>query len=176
MATALKKVDKYSNIIDITFATTADATLAFEEVNLGMSMFEKKGLLIHKWYVEFNNNFVTEMNQESDRVRVALTQSSELTSISLGQPSVIDMKEFEILEYGTAGNAQMIDWPSERDYCNLPGGGLLVSPRPLYAACITAGFGASVSTITTYIRLFFTLVDLKGDEYFELLETRHFFG
>jgi hypothetical protein len=59
------------------------------------------------------------------------------------------------------------------DYTSLSGGGILVAPRPLYIGMDT--IGAAAAGFCT-VRLYFTIITLQASEYFELLESRRFFG
>lgn len=169
----MAELDKYSNILGKAITMSAANTLTFEAIELGLSLFDKVGILIQR--IEFDPAFsaVAEMVANSDRMQIALTQSNQIASITLQESSVICAKEYQVHVSGAPATAQIAEGIQAIDYTSLAGGGLLIAPRPLYLAMTTAGFAAASGCT---IRLYFTVVKLKPEEYFELLESRQYFG
>lgn len=165
--------DKYSNIVQETVVTSAINTISFTEINIGLNLFDKVGLLISRVQWDPSNNFMTDMNAEGDRMRLALVQSNSIASLSLFERAVIDMIELDTILHAAGVSSFIHRQPLEQDYSNLPGGGILVSPRPLFLGINTDGFANVQSAVC---RLYFTIIKLKAEEYFELLESRRFFG
>jgi len=57
--------------------------------------------------------------------------------------------------------------PFVRDFSGLPGGGLIIAPRPLFVAVK----GNSLATaVTASLRAYFTVINLSADEYLELVD------
>lgn len=162
--------DKYANILYDSVVQSAVNTLTFNSVEIGLSLFDKVGILIHRieWFnAEFN------LVADADTVEFGLSTSNGWTAADSSEPSIITFHKMMMVDYGTAATAATIKQPILDDFTTLPGGGLLVTPRPLYIFCDSSALAAA-QTVKT--RLFFTIVQLKAEDYFELLETRQFFG
>lgn len=172
MATA-KQTDRYSNILTQSITMSGANTLTFQEVNIGISLFEKAGILISR--IEYQPTMATVdlMTASSDDIIMAVTTSNQLTSLTPEQQSVIHQMDFARFDFGTAASGQFFSVPWQYDFGQLPGGGLLITPRPWYVAMQSVGLASAGSG---YVRFYFTVVQLKPEEYFELLETRTFFG
>jgi hypothetical protein len=61
----------------------------------------------------------------------------------------------------------MYPLPFVKDYSNLPGGGLIVPSVNLYLAALGTSLGVAIYARST---LFFTYLQLKADDYWELVE------
>lgn len=162
--------DKYANVLFQEVTESAANTLTFESIDLGLSLFDKVGLLISRieWY-----NWEVRLLAAADVVNFGLSSSNQFTTVTAQENSIVTYHYFKVLDYGTAGNNWIFTSPLVDDFSTLPGGGLLVTPRPLYIFAQGANLGGA---ITATMRMFFTVVTLKPEEYFELLETRQFFG
>lgn len=172
MSSARSKTDRYANVITPRVEMSAANTLTFSEIDVGLNLFDKVGLLISR--IEFySTRFAAEMAASGDFVRMAITASNQITTIAPQENAVIAMEEHSVVEQGTAASAVIQKEPFVQDWSQLPMNGILVSPKPLYIAANTGGF-SQADTIDA--RIFFTIVKLKDAEYFELLESRRFFG
>lgn len=167
------KTDKFVNVLSQTITQSAVNTITFQEINVGLNIFDKVGMIIHQVRVAVATASMNEMLVNGDVFRFSIVTSNLLTSITLEQPAVVDSFNLNVIPHGTPASAEIQKNPFIIDYTSLPGGGLLVTPRPLYLALDTSGFSAVASAS---VRFFFTVVDLKPEEYFELLEARQFFG
>lgn len=165
--------DKYSNILALDITMSAADTLTFEEVEIGVNIFDKVGLLLHRVDIEVSNATKTALTAAADFFDVALVQSNQITTLSLQERAVID--KIKIGGLGTGANGfTTVREPWTLDYTGLPGGGLLTTPSPLWIAMDSASMAATIGFAT--VRMYFTLIKLKPEEYFELLEARRFFG
>lgn len=173
MATRSRTVDKYSNMMVKSISMSAANTLSFDEVDIGLSLFDKVGLQVQRIEYTINKGTLAEMTAANDTIEMALTTNDGISAITTDDRSVIHMYRLRRLDAGTAGNAVFFEQPVVFDFSSLSGGGLLITPRPLYVAMDTSGLA---SAGTAYLRIFFTVVKLQDSEYFELLETRHYFG
>lgn len=162
--------DKYANIIYDSVVESAANTLTFNSVDLGISLFDKVGLLISRieWY-EVHALLVA----GDDTFYYGLSTSNQFSSPAPEQTSIITFHKDQIYDYGVAGNNILHAEPYVDDFSTLPGGGILVTPRPLYCFALGANLA---SAGTAKFRMFFTITTLKAEEYFELLESRQFFG
>ena len=162
--------DKYPNILYDKVTESAANTLTFKELNIGLSLFDKVGILIHQihWY-----NFQTLLAAAGDTIQFGLSQSNSWAAPNADESSIIVLHEETIKDYGTAGNNQIWRQPQVDDYSTLPGGGILVAPKPLY---LFAKGSALANPSAPQARIFFTVMKLKPEEYFELLESRQYFS
>lgn len=170
---ASKTMDKFSNLMTQRITLSAANTLTFQEIELGLSIFDKVGMLLSRIEYEPSGGTMNEMTASGDELRLALTTSNQLTSLQVDEKSVIHSMVYKRFDAGTAGNANFYNLPFVHDFSQLPGGGILITPRPLYLAGDTDGVA---SPMVAYIRVYFTVIKLTPADYFELLETRQYFG
>lgn len=168
-----KVADRYSNVINTTLTLSAANTLTFQEIDVGLTIFQKVALLIERMDIFMPPASQAEFVAVTDWAQVALTQSNQIADLDIDEAAIIDMLQVTVVVHATAGNANIIINPWQRDFTQLGGGGLLIVPKPLFLAGLTAGFTAP-AVIT--LRFYFRIIALKPDEYFELLESRRFFG
>lgn len=167
------KKDSFSNIINVQVVESAANTLTFEEINVGLNLFDKAGLIIHRIDYHLVAASLNLLIANGDLTGCAITQSNSIDTLTPSERAVVDKVEFQYTQVGTPGNFEIHDMPLTKDYSSLPGGGILVTPKPLYAAIRSLSL-ASAATVN--IRLWFTVKKLSPADYFELLETRQYFG
>lgn len=172
MATA-RKADKYPNIINISCEQSATNTMTFEEVDLGMSLLDRSGIIIHRYEMWPENNALDALVANTDIITMGIAADSNLTDINLDERAVIDSVRLRPVVSGTPATSQVVTLPLEKSFESLPGEGLLVAPRPLYVGVDSAGMAAAITVI---FRIYFTIVKMADSDYFELLQSRRFFG
>ena len=162
--------DKYANLLFDEVTESGTNTLTFKELNFGVSLFDKKALLIHSihWY-QFDSKLIA----TSDNIQFGVSQSKAWTVATPSEPSIVTMRDYAVRDHGTAANALIWERPHVDDFSTFPGGGLLVVPKPLFLFIVGANLAAAAQV---QMRLYFTFVEMKDAEYLELLETRMFFG
>lgn len=165
--------DKFTNILTQALTLSAANTLTFAEIDVGLNLFDRVGLLINRAEFHIRSTVMAEFTAGGDNVQLGLTASNGLSQISETERAVIYKTTMARSDFGTAGSAQFTVQPLVVDFADLPGGGMLVAPKPLYFAGDSIGLA---SAHTFYLRLFFTIMTLKDADYFELLESRRFFG
>ena len=171
---AKKITDKFANIVQKSLANTVANELVFEEFNFGLNIFDKVGLIIHRIDYAIAPGAYNLLVDNSDHIEVALTQSNQLTGLSLIHNAVVDKFAINVASVAAAADyVLLLDIPWTHDFTGLPNGGILVAPKPLYMGIRSAGLAAVISGT---MRVSFTVIPLKGEEYFELLESRRFFG
>ena len=170
---ATKATDRFANIITESVECSTANTLTFQEITVGLSIFDKAGILLNRIEYIPSKAMIQEMTAADDTIEMAVTTSNTITTLSVTQTQVIDKVLLNRLDLGTAASGHILEVPIVRDMSTLPGGGVLITPRPWYIALNTAGL-ASAGTLT--IRFYFTVMKLQPAEYFELLETRTYFG
>jgi len=162
--------DKYSNIAMRAVTQTVLNTLTYSKFDFGVGILEKVGLIIHRIDIEFQSTNMVDLASAGDSITVALVTTNVPTSISSTVNSTIDL--FKIAAAG-AGTSQILETVYAHDFSNFPGGGLIVAPSSLYAALVTSGLGAMATIV---MKLHFSILEMKSDEYYELMQARAFYG
>lgn len=161
-----RQVDKFANKFYGTVVESAANTLTFAEIPTNVDVFSKKAWILHKleWYEKPADRGL--IVNSDDAIRIALTSSNKMTDLALDDAGVIDLLELNAIPY-TAVGVEIYDQPHIRDFTALPGGGLIIAPRPLYIAVQ----GVSIAAVATAsVRGYFTALDLNADEYLELVD------
>lgn len=157
--------DQFANKFYGTVTESAANTLTFAEIQTNVSVFDKQAWILHRleWYI---NPAMLQLSAADDRFTVALTNSNSITSLGLNDAAVIDEWELNC-HFATAVGLADIQQPIIRDFTQLPGGGIIIVPRPLFVACKGTSLGAAGSA---QVRGHFTVKELKADEYIELID------
>ena len=159
--------DKYSNKAYISLTESAANTLTFKELETGVSLFEKRAWIIHRIEYFIDNAAWAELLGAADSLMLGLVLSNKITSLDLSDAAVIDLVKINIGTAGTPASGFIGQSPRTRDFSTLPGGGHIVPPRPLYGAINAGGFSAAA---TSSIRFLYTAIEMKTEEYWELVE------
>ena len=165
--------DLYANTITKGVLSDAADAIVFNEISMGLNVFDKVGILIQRIEYIFNWSVFTAMNASADQFVQALTTSDQIVDLSVANLDVVDQYSVRRQDFGTAASGFVFERPAAHDFSTLAGSGLLIPPRPLYAAVQTVSIA---SAYTFYLRIFFKMVQLKDSEYLELLETRRAFN
>jgi hypothetical protein len=152
---------------------SAANTLTFEEIVIGVTLFQGAAIIIHRLEYDITSTNFALMTTAGDNIDVAITSDSSISTLSISQESVIDRMRTLRVDYGAAASGELIDPTFKRDFTDLPGGGLLVPPKPLYFAMTSGGLASAASMVA---RMYFSIIELKSDQYLELLETRRAFS
>lgn len=162
-------VDKFANTAYIKVTETAANTLTFKRLDTGIAIFEKVAWLIGRVEYFFDVFNATNFNGTGDQVSIALTVSNTIADLGLGKNEVIDAYILYRQDLGTAASGFMLELPYVKDFTNLPGGGMLIPPNPLFLGIKGTGLAAATSC---EIRLYYTILQLSPDQYWELVESR----
>jgi len=133
----------------------------------GISLFEKMAWLISR--VEYFISGYSSFNSTADMVTWGLSTTDQLTSISLSNGAVFDYANLQRLDLGVSATGMMINLPLVKDFSQLPGGGILVPPNPLYLGVVGNGMAAAMQVTA---KLYYLNYQLATDEYWELVESR----
>jgi len=163
---AMQSKDKFANKFYGSCVESAANTLTFNEIQTNVDVFSKQAWLLHRleWYL--SGTQVDKILQAADWISAALTSSDKLSTLDLSSPGVVDLMELGIHSL-TAVGYQFTQKPFIRDFSNLPGGGLIIAPRPLYVAVKGESLA---SAVTVAVRGYFTTMTLTADEYLELVD------
>ncbi len=170
---AVKRVsDAFANMATINCIESAANTLTFKKLETAFGTFEKIAWIVHRLEY-FLNSPSTAFNGTDDTLTVALTvsntMSSLITATAIADPAIIDNVAFARFDFGAAASGNFFEKPYVRDFTQLPSGGLIIPPAPLYGAIQGSGL-ASVGLCT--MRIYYTIKELATDEYWELVEAR----
>lgn len=165
---ATKKADKNANLAAIFVTETVAGTIAYSRFAFPFSIMDKVGLTVQR--IEYWIQGLANFNSTGDSVAVALCAASSIASISnQADPSILDSISLGRYDIGAAASGMLVTTPIIKDFADLPGGGILVAPTPLSIAIQGSGCG---STMSAWVRMWYTYMDLSTDEYWELVESR----
>lgn len=161
------KTDTFAQRFVIRVLQSAANTLTYAKLGLTLGLGEKKAWIIHKleWFLSITS--YQEMTSNGDTLLAALCTSSRPTSILLQDESIIAAVQVHRNDAGTAASGNLVQMPIVTDYTSLPGGGLILSPSPLYLAYYTAGL---TSAAVCELNGWYTEATLTDADYLQLIE------
>lgn len=163
-----KSTDKYANLAAVHPVEAVAGTAKFEKFAFPFSIMDKVGLLISR--IEYLFTSLTQLNSSGDILSCCLACDDGITDFQdFTQPSLIDSAYIARYDFGTAASGQLLASPLVRDFSQLPGGGILVAPNPLYGGVVSGGAGGVMGC---WVRLWYTYTTLATDEYWQLVESR----
>lgn len=161
--------DKFANIAYLKVTESSAATLTFAQLQLANNLISEKAALILN-RAEFMVSGLASLNSTGDYVDIALTVSDRVTPLDdLSQPEILFHQAVERVDHGTAATSHLVEWPFTRDFNSLPGGGILVPADRLYLGIKGTGTTPAISAI---MRLYYTVISLTTDDYWELIQAR----
>lgn len=164
--------DKYTNVGYI-HLTTALNTLSFEELGTFISVFEKKAFLISRLEYFIGSTAIKELDAETDELSYGMSTANTFAAASLAEPAIFDFNGDIAVLQGAGVSSHIIHQPQIKDLSTLPSGGVLVPSRPIFLWANSAGLAAAM---LVDVRVYFTVVDLKAEEYWELVEAMRIIG
>lgn len=165
---AKSSTDKYANVAAKVHLQAVTDALEFAKIDFPFSIMDKVGILIHR--VEWVPTSIGNLNSSGDTLVGALTTSNTLTDVTdPTDPQVIQYIRWRRLDIGTAASGLIYMDPYIVDYSDLPGGGILVAPSPLYLAVDSQGAAAACQI---NMRFFYTYLSLSSEDYWQLVESR----
>ena len=168
MAERKGKIDTYANIAAIFIAETVAGTPAYAKFAFPFSIMDKMALLISR--VEYWYGSIGQLNTSGDTLYAGLSTSSSVVDLTnQSDPVIVDSTRLLRVDLGAAASGTIVQQPYVKDFSNLPGGGILVAPAPLYAFVNAVGAGGVVSC---WVRLYYTYMELSTDDYWQLVESR----
>jgi hypothetical protein len=165
---AAKQQDKYANI-----ALGSQTMLSGNAVNTllptAININEKVGWILHR--VEFDHTAAAANWTVNERLVFGIAASPQVHGVhgnALTIPSVHGAIIRTCLSAYAANLCQVDTRPFLLDFSDLPSGGKLVPPQPLYIFSDNIGMGAP-GTLT--FRIYYTQIALSTEEYWEMVET-----
>lgn len=162
--------DQFANYAVITCPESAANTLTFKKLETGISLTEKVGWVINRieYYITHLN--ITLFNSAGDAFYYGLALSNGFATPAVDRNEIVDYNQVEYAVLGAAATTgEFLLRPFVKDLSNLPGGGILIPPAPLYLYAMGSGLSAA-NGVTA--RIHYTMKVLKVDEYWELVEAR----
>lgn len=157
--------DKYANIVGDIVTTSAADALTFGEINTGISLAQRLGLVIDEVRYFPAQAAIRELEADTDHLVMGLVSSNSVTDLlDMTDPRIIDQAMLTASLIGTAGNLNVQETPI-KSQLSPP---IIVATPRLYFALDTAG---ASTTISCRFRLHYRYVSLDRDEYLEIAET-----
>lgn len=158
--------DQYANKAYGSVTESAANTLTFSEITTNVNIFDKVAWVLTRieWYL--NQATLGLILDSADHLEIGLTASNGITSLSLSEAAVIDVLDYQRLQATSVGFSYF-DMPLVRDFGTMPGGGLIIAPRPLYVAAKGTSLASAASA---ECRFYFQQFEMAADEYLELID------
>lgn len=165
---AKSKADSFSNVAAMLVLESAANTQTALKFAFPFSIMDKMALIIQR--IEYIMQGLGQLNSTLDYTIAAITAGSVLADMRVQtDPLMVDSVMYTRLDIGAAASGSIMRQPFIKDFTNLPGGGLLVAPNPLYGMVQASGAGGVTSC---WFRLFYTYIEMNTDEYWQLVESR----
>jgi hypothetical protein len=165
--------DKFANIAAISCVESAANTLTYKKLETGIAIFDKVAWLICRLEYYPSEMNATQFNSSNDGLNVALCAGNTLSDLAGGRmqsdPLIIHGLNITRQDIGTAASGLFLVKPLVYDFSTLPGSGILIPPTSVYLGVQGSGLAAAT---TCYLRIFYTLVELAVEDYWELVESR----
>lgn len=165
MPTQTAKLE-FANKFYGTVTESAANTLTFSEIQTAVDIFSKAAWVLVRleWYLTVAQFGL--LVDDGDALQMSLTASDKMSDISLSDPGVIDSLTLH-KRVATVVGINYHAQPITRDFSNLPSGGIIIVPRPLFVAVKGTGLASAGGASC---RGYFSRVELKADEYIELVD------
>lgn len=164
--------DVFVNQAYLKVIESAANTLTFSQLLTNVSIHEKIGWVISRLDYRVPHA-VANFAAGNDLVEFGLSVSDQLASIGMEYSGVIDWNNLMRHDLGTAGTGFFDRMPLSKSFADLPGGGLLVPPNPVF---IFVKGTALTTAVTVEARMFYTVKKLKVEDFWELVEMRRMIG
>lgn len=166
---ATKAKDERAQYAAMVLTEAGTNTLTTAKFQFPFSIMDKMALVIHRIEYEVVN-VATVFAAAADRLTMAIIAANTIVDITNPvDPTIIDSMRIGRYDFGTAATGMLLAQPLVKDFTNLPGGGILVAPNPLYYA--VKGDSAGAASITA-VRMYYTYMELATDDYWQLVESR----
>jgi len=164
-----KSEDKWAQMAVMEATQSVANALEFFPFNFPFSIQDKTAIIIHM--VEFVFSGINELVGAGDSFTLALTTSNKVTDITdWYDPQILTWERRRYYAWGTAASGMIIQDPFRQIFSDMPGGGILTAPAPLYLAIDTDSIPSA--TVTGWCRMWYTARQLSTDEYWQLVESR----
>jgi hypothetical protein len=162
--------DTYANMAVITVTEPAANTLTFSKLETGINLGSNIAWLINRIEYFLPPIDYSVFNTVLDAFDCGLAQSNKFSTINVNDASIID-----IVHLRKNGGTATVDGvvfqmlPLVKDFSTLPGGGLIVVPNPIYGFSVGCGLAAAT---TTKLKVYYTQMEIKDADFYELFQSR----
>lgn len=157
--------DMYANLASAKVALAANDVTGVE-INLGVSLGQKKGILIDRIDYYVRDAFYTLNAGDAVKVGWGVKGPSNYTDLEINDRSIIHFVGATAKNVGTPANQYPIFEPNPFEFTPPI---ILASPS-IYLLAYT-GSGSGADTYNVLSRISYRYIDLKTEEYLELAET-----
>lgn len=174
MAVKQSAQDKFAQIAAIGVPQSAANTLTFARLDViaGAQLGKQKyGMVLHKCETYVPPSAFADFTADTDFIQWGLSIGDNIAALSLYDPAVLHFRSVTSgLVATAAGTArQFVETVYVDDFSSLPGGGIIISADRLYGFVDSGGL-ANAHTLT--LRLYYTMMELSTEDYWELVESR----
>lgn len=151
---------------------SAANTLTFNQLLTNVSIHEKVAWIISRIDYEYALS-ASNFGATNDGLSYGLSTSDAITAATQAISAVIDYNMDRRVDFGTAASGSMFKSIHTKNFADLPGGGLIVPPNPIFMWVMGI---ALTSAETIEARMFYTVKSLKTEDFWELVEMRRMIG
>lgn len=166
---AVTKADQFPNLCIGTVTESGANTLTFKKIDTQISFNQKVAWILARIEYFVGALGAANFNGDGDILEYGLSVSSSFATAQLQEVTIVDYNSIQRLDYGTAAVEHSMQQPFVKDFSSLPGGGLIIPPSPLYLWAKGTGL---VSASTAIARMYYTLLEMSTDQFWELVEAR----
>lgn len=167
-----RAIDQFCNQAVLTCVESAANTLTYKKLETGIPIFDKIAWVISRIEYFFAIT-IGDFNGSGDTLAAGIVTTNVRTSIlsttAFPDPGVVDLVTLSRYDFGAAASGFLWEKPLIKDFAQLPGGGLIVPPSPIWGAIEGSGLGGAQ---TVLIKMWYTNLALSPDQYWELVEAR----
>jgi len=139
-------------------------SMTWAEMNFGMTLRDRVGLVIDELYWYPAKAMIGEMTTTGDYFAAAISQSDSPASLSIDDRRIISIQEWVRLDFGTAAGGQLVHLPKKLSFAPP----LITLPNRLFIGLVSAGL-ASAGTMR--LRMHFRTVPIsEARQLMEILE------
>lgn len=161
--------DVYANRFEVHCLEATANSGVYVEVPTYMSAFSKEAFVIHRLEYLFPMATLRLILDDADSIQAFVSTNNSISTVhATNEPGLLDYVEVSRLAYGTAASASLHLNPIVHDLSSLPGGGIIVPARPVFGSLKGTSLA---SPATVRIRGWFTRVELKAEEWLELVDS-----
>lgn len=162
-----RSIDVYANRSFAELTLSAADTITFQQIRFAVGTFQGIGLLLHRVEYHLRAADYQGIVATADRLMFGLTVRDDITTLDPTNQGIISKFEISVNRNATA-EAIMHVTPIVHDFTELPEGGLLIPPNPLFLAGDSSGIGSAAVYRAV---LYYTFMQLDDRQSIELLQT-----
>ena len=164
----MAKKDEFSQIGYINVLQASANALEFNGITIMSSFLANSAMILHSVEYQIPASGIALMTTAADSITVGLCGADNLTTITLADPEVYDLRSLSRNDFGTAASGALWAGPERSDFNLLPGGGVLVPADRIFGYVASSGLASAISV---NYRFRFTVIELTALQFLELAQT-----